>query len=171
MVAPALKARYVDVYLPSEAAKRQWEGDAKKAGMPLSRFVFEAVEAFRVAKNEKPRSDHLIKELSEAKEEVQKLRSELKLKNMLLEKLEGNVYKARYESFKEIEIGEGTRRHDEELIRILKRGKAVEGYTILKELGIDPRDTEAVKLVNNQLESLRRFGLVEEKSNGWRWIK
>ena len=144
MVVPALKARYVDVYLPSEAAKRQWEGDAKKAGMPLSRFVFEAVEAFRAAKNEKPRSDHLIKELAEAKEEVQKLRSELKLKNMLLEKLEGDVYKARYESFKEIEIGEGTRRHDEELIKILKHGKAVEGYTILKDLGIDPRDTEAV---------------------------
>ena len=170
MVAPALKARYVDVYLPSEAAKRQWEGDAKKAGMPLSRFVFEAVEAFRATKNEKPRSD-FVKELAEAKEDLQKLRSELKLKNMLLEKLEGDVYKARYESFKEIEIGEGTRRHDEELIKILKRGKAVEGYTILKELGIDPRDTEAVKLVNNQLESLRRFGLVDEKSNGWRWIK
>lgn len=170
MVAPSLKARYVDVYLPSEATKRQWEEDAKKAGIPLSRFVFEAVEAFRVAKEEKPRSD-FVKELAEVKEEVQKLRNELKLKNMLLEKLEGDVYKARYESFKEIEIGEGTRRHDEDLIKILKRGKAIEGYAILKELGIDPRDTEAVKLVDNQLESLRRFGLVEEKSIGWRWIK
>ena len=136
----------------------------------MSRFVFEAVEAFRVARDEKPKSD-LIKELAEVKEAAQKLRSELKLKNMLLEKLEGEVYKARYDSFKEIEITEGTRRHDEDLIKILKHGKAVEGYAILKELGIDPRDTEAVKLVNNQLESLRRFGLVEEKSNGWRWIK
>ena len=170
MVAPTLKARYVDVYLPSEAAKRQWAEEAKKAGIPLSRFVFEAVEAFRVAREEMPKYD-LIKELAEVKEEAQKLRSELKLKNMLLEKLEGEVYKARYDSFKEIEIGEGTRRHDEELIKILKRGKAVEGYAILKELGIDPRDTEAVKLVNNQLESLRRFGLVEEKSSSWRWIK
>ena len=170
MVAPELKKRYVDVYLPSEATKRQWEEDAKKAGLPLSKFVFEAVEAFRAASKEKPRSD-FVKELSEAKEEVQKLRSELKLKNMLLEKLEGDVYKARYESFKEIEIGEGTRRHDEELIKILKRGKAVEGYIILKDLGIDPRDTETVKLVNNQLEYLRRFGLVEETSHGWRWIK
>jgi len=170
MVAPALKARYVDVYLPSEAAKRQWEEDAKKVGLPLSRFVFEAVEAFRAAKDEKPRSD-LIKELAGIKEEAQKLRSELKLKNMLLEKLEGEVYKARYDSFKEVELGEGSRRHDEELIKILKSGKAIEGYTILKELGIDPKDTEAVKLVNNQLESLRRFGLVEEDANGWRWIK
>jgi len=53
----------------------------------------------------------------------------------------------------------------------LRRGKALEGYSILKELGIDPADTEAVKLVNNQLDSLRRFGLVEETASGWRWIK
>jgi len=170
MVAPGLKARYVDVYLPSEAAKRQWEEDAEKAGLPLSKFVFEAVEAFRSAKDERPRSD-FIKELAEVKEEAQKLRADLKLKNMLLEKLEGEVYKARYDSFKEVELAEGSRRHDEELIKILKHGKTKEGYAILKELGIDPRDTEAVKLVNNQLESLRRFGLIEEDANGWRWVK
>ena len=170
MVAPGLKARYIDVYLPSEAAKQQWEQDAKEAGIPLSRFVFEAVEAFRASKKETPRFD-FVKELAESKEELQKLRSELKLKNLLLEKLEGEVYKARYDSFKEVEISEGTRRHDEDLIKVLRRRKAVEGYAILKELGIDPRDTESVKLVNNQLESLRRFGLVEETGTGWKWIK
>ena len=170
MVAPGLKARYVDVYLPSEAAKREWEEEAKKAGLPLSKFVFEAVEAFRAAKDETPRSE-MVKELAEAKEEAQKLRSELKMKTMLLEKLDADVYKARYASFHEVEMGEGTRRHDHELIKILKRGKALEGYSILQELGIDPGETEAVKLVNNQLESLRRFGLVEETANGWRWIK
>ena len=45
---------------------------------------------------------------------------------------------------------------------ILKRGKTLDGYSILNELAIDPGEIEAVKLVNNQLESLRRFGLVEE---------
>ena len=170
MVAPGLKNRYIDVYLPSEAVKKQWEEDAKKAGLPLSKFVLEAVEAFRSAKDEKPRSD-FIKELAEIKEEAQKLRGELKLKNLLLEKLEGEVYKARYDGFKEVELGEGSRRHDEELIKILKHGKTIDGYAILKELGIDPIDTVAVKLVNNQLESLRRFGLIEEDANGWSWIK
>jgi hypothetical protein len=170
MVAPGLKTRYINVYLPSEEAKQQWEDDAKKAGIPLSRFVFEAVESFRTCRKETPRSD-FIKELAEAKEELQKLRSDLKMKNLLIEKLEGDVYKARYDSFKEVEMGEGTRRHDEDLIEVLKFGKSLDGYAILKELGIDPRDTEAVKLVNNQLESLRRFGLVEETGNGWRWIQ
>jgi len=170
MVAPGLKARYVDVYLPSENAKLEWEEEAKKAGLPLSKFVFEAVEAFRAAEDETPRSD-LVRELAEAKEEAQKLRSELKMKTLLLEKLEADIYKARYSNFQEVEMGEGTRRHDLELINILKRGKALEGYSILKELAIDPGETEAVKLVNNQLESLRRFGLVEETAKGWRWIK
>ncbi len=170
MVVPGLKARYIDVYLPSEEAKHEWEEEAKKAGLTLSKFVFEAVEAFRAAKDETPRSD-LIRDLAEAKEEAQKLRSELKMKNLLLEKLEGDVYKARYDSFKEVEMGEGTRRHDEDLIKVLRHGKALEGYAILKELGIEPRDTEAVKLVNNQLESLQRFGLVKETAQGWRWVK
>jgi hypothetical protein len=170
MVVPGLKDRYVDVYLPSKNVKLQWEEDAKKAGLPLSKFIFEAVESFRNAKSEKPRFD-LIKELAEVKEEAQKLRRELKLKNMLLEKLEGDVYKARYDSFKEVELSEGSRRHDEELIKILKNGKAIEGYAILEKLSIDPKDTEAVKLVNNQLESLRRFGLIREDANGWRWVK
>ena len=170
MVVPGLKARYVDVYLPSEAAKQEWEEEANKAGLTLSKFVFGAVEAFRAAKDETPRYE-MVKELAEAKEEAQKLRSELKMKTLLLEKLEADVYKARYASFQEVEMGEGTRRHDQELINILKRGKALEGYTILKELGIDPGETEAVKLLNNQLESLQRFGLVRETAQGWMWIK
>jgi hypothetical protein len=128
------------------------------------------VEAFRAAKDETPRSD-IVRELAEAKEESQKLRSELKMKTLLLEKLEADLYKARYANFQEVEMGEGTRRHDQELINILKRGKALEGYTILKELGIDPGETEAVKLLNNQLESLQRFGLVRETAQGWMWIK
>lgn len=170
MVAPGLKARYIDVYLPSEEAKREWEEEAKKAGLPMSKFVFEAVEAFRAAKDETPRHE-MVKELAEAREETQKLRSELKMKTLLLEKLEADVYKARYAGFQEIQMGEGTRCHDEELIKVLRRGKVLEGYSILKELAIDPGETEAVKLVNNQLESLRRFGLVEETDRGWRWTK
>jgi len=170
MVAPKLKSRYINVYLPSEKVKLEWEEDAKKAGLTLSKFVFEAVESFRTAKDDVPRFE-LVSELAETKEEIQKLRSDLKMKNLLLEKLESDVYKARYTDFAEVDVEEGSRRHDEDLIRILRRGKAIEGYAILTELGIDPRETEAVKLVNNQLESLRRFGLVEETAGGWRWIR
>lgn len=169
MVAPELKERYVNVYLPSKADKEMWGQAAKDRGVPLSKFIYEAVESFLSNDNEAPRLD-LIKELSETKEECQKLRSELRIKSILLEKLEGEVYKARYTSFTDLEMDEGTRKHDEALIRILKRGKTLDGYQILSELGINPKEVGAVKLVNNQLESLQRFGLVTETANGWRWV-
>ena len=92
------------------------------------------------------------------------------MKTLLLEKMESEIYKIRYINFQKVEMSEGTRYHDAELINLLKRGKILDGYSILKELAIDPRETEAVKLVNNQLESLRRFGLVEETAKGWKWI-
>ena len=57
MVVPMLKDRYVDVYLPSENAKLEWEEEAKKAGLPMSKFVFAAVEAFRAAKADTPKSE------------------------------------------------------------------------------------------------------------------
>jgi hypothetical protein len=169
MVVPSLKARYVDVYLPSEAAKREWEAEAKKAGLPMSKFILEAVEAFRAAQKENQRYD-MVKELAELRDENQELRRELKMKTLLIEKLEAECFKARYADFQEIDIRDGTRSHDEELIKVLKHAKVLDGYSILKKLSIDPRDTEAVKLVNNQLESLKRFGLVEETPSGWRWI-
>ena len=86
----------------------------RRLGLPLSKFAFEAVEAFRASKDETSKSE-MVRELAEAKEETQKLRSELKMKTLLLEKLEADVYKARYANFQEVEMAEGTRRHDQEL--------------------------------------------------------
>jgi hypothetical protein len=169
MVAPSLKERYTTIYFPSEEDKKRWEELAKEARVPLSKFIYEMAEKSLDDGKEAPRSE-LVRELSETKEEAQKLRSDLKIKNMLLEKLEGEVYKTRYASFSDVDSDSGKRRYDEDLIAILKgRNRAIDGYALIKELGVDPRDSEAVKLVSNQLESLRRFGLVEETGDGWRW--
>lgn len=54
---------------------------------------------------------------------------------------------------------------------ILKNSKVITDYDILKSLKIDPSDSIAVKLVSNQLEELKRFGIIKETNNGWRWIK
>jgi hypothetical protein len=77
----------------------------------MSKFVFAAMEAFRTARDETPRSE-IVRELAEIKVEAQKLRSELKMKILLLVKLEADVYKARYANIQEVEMREGTRRHD-----------------------------------------------------------
>jgi len=170
MVAPGLKERYINVYLPSAKVKEEWEEDAKKAGLTLSKYVFEAVEQFRSQDDQAYRYD-FVKELADAKDKIQELSSNLMEKNLLLEKLKAEVYESRHAGFAETDPSSGIRQHDKDLIAILKRGKVVDGYLILKELGIDPRETDVVKLVNNQLESLRRFGLVEETALGWKWMR
>ena len=79
------------------------------------------------------------------------------------------MYKLRFESFGNA-VETGTRAMDAELVKILRRGRTVSGHEILKELNIDPRDSEAVKLVRNQLEALQRYGLAKETPRGWQWL-
>jgi len=94
---------------------------------------------------------------------------ELKLKSLPLERQETELYKLRFESFGN-ERETGTRAMDVELVKILKRGRTLSGNEILKELNIDPRDSEAVKLVRNQLDTLQRYGLARETQRGWQWL-
>ena len=41
----------------------------------------------------------------------------------------------------------------------------------LSMLAEEGYDSDAVRLISNQLEELRRFGLVKETAAGWRWIR
>ena len=63
----------------------------------------------------------------------------------------------------------GIRKYERELIKIFKQRKNLRDDVILETLKIDPKDSELVKGITNQLENLRTYGLIERKSNGWRW--
>ena len=166
MPRPTYNGRQVTLYLPSVEDKLRWDALADKAGLPLARWIYETIE-HTLDQNEVPH-DELIRNLAEMREENRKLREELKSKSILLERQETELYKLRHELFKEVD-GESPRQFDTELIAVLKRGTIV-GHELLKDLHIDPRDTEATKLLSNQLEILRKYGLVKETASGWRWI-
>ncbi len=168
MARPELNEKSVFVYLPTKADKERWENAAKDKRVTLSKFVYETVENSMAGEARVPR-DEIAKELSEIKEENRKLKEELKLKSLVLDKYETELYKLRHASFEESDEFQGIRGHGE-LTSLLKRGRVLKGYEILKELGVDPKDSDAAKLISNQLEALRRFGLVEEITRGWRWI-
>jgi hypothetical protein len=87
-----------------------------------------------------------------------------------LEKCRTELYKVKYGAFAEVNRP-GRRQLDVELVTILRRGQLVESFAILKELRINPADSDAVKLVENQIAVLRGFGLVKETANGWRWVE
>lgn len=45
-----IRERCVNVYLPTKDLVQEWKDDAEKAGMPVSRYVFEVVERHRHSK-------------------------------------------------------------------------------------------------------------------------
>ncbi|MGD0955064.1 MAG: hypothetical protein ABR985_22210 [Methanotrichaceae archaeon] len=135
----------------------------------MNNYIIEMVEKSRRSENFDPRPN-LSKELSDLKEENTKLRNELRIKELILQKYESELYVLRHEAFSD-QDQQGQREYDERLVVALRRGRTMGEKEIYSELGIDPRDAEAVKLVSNQLKGLTRYGLIEETSRGWRWIK
>jgi hypothetical protein len=163
------KSRYIYLYLPSSEDKKRWDKLASEEGVPLSKFVIEIVENALMEESEfKPRTE-MIKELGSLRDEVRKLRDDLKLKNIVIDKYEAEI--KRYRSAAFLEGGyEGAREYNQELVELLKGKRVIDSYRILEELGIDPRETDLVKAVSYQLDNLEAYGLVESTPRGWRWI-
>jgi hypothetical protein len=157
------------IYPPSKELIEEWRAASKERGTSLNNYIIEMVEKSRHLENNNPRPD-LSRENSELKEENRKLRDDLRIKELILEKYESELYKVRYGTFSDLDK-QGQRGFDEKLVVALKRGRMMSDRDIYSELGIDPRDAEAVRLVSNQLKGLLRYGLIEETPRGWRWIK
>jgi hypothetical protein len=157
------------IYPPSKELLEEWRSESKKKGTSLNNYVVEMVEKSRRSDNSDQRRD-LSKELSGLKEENAKLRNELRIKELILQKYESELYVLRNKAFSDPDQ-QGPREYDEKLVVALRRGRPMDERALYSELGIDPRDAEAIKLVSNQLKGLIRYGLIEETSRGWRWIK
>jgi hypothetical protein len=169
MVKPELAERYCNIYFPSKEDKHRWEKVAEEKGVPLSRFVYETIEDSLAGETDAPRYE-MVKELEQLREENRKQREELKLKTLVLEKYETDLFKLKHEAFSKPAEFDGVRRYSGELVEMLKHGRIINGHEILRRLSIDPEDSESVKLVSNQLQNLQGFGLVKETSSGWKWI-
>jgi hypothetical protein len=167
MPRPSHFSRQFLIYLPTEKDLDNWKELAKAAGISLNKYIYEMVERGRV--EALPRTD-LIKEISELREENQKQREELKLKSLVLEKYETELFKFKHESFLQPEF-QGTQQFSEALVNLLKKGRTYSGQELLKSLNIDPKDSEAVRIVHGQLQILQDFKLIEEIVTGWRWIE
>lgn len=135
----------------------------------MNNYIIEMVEKSRHLEITNPRPD-LSKENSELKEENRRLRDDLRIKELILQKHESELYTLRHSAFSDLDE-QGQKEYDKKLVLALRRGKTLSDHEIYSELGIDPRDGNAVKLVSNQLKGLMRYGLIEETLLGWRWVK
>ena len=79
------------------------------------------------------------------------------------------LYKAKFGNYIAPSRG-GLGRFDKQIVNILQTGVAMDIIGFIKGLRIDPNDSEAVAIVEKQIELLHAVGFVENTPNGWRWI-
>lgn len=159
--------RTADVYFDSAEELEELKQAAEASGCSISRYILEKIRKGLSPDQDHPRPD-LSKELEEVKAENGDLKREVLQQATQIERYENELYKLRHAAFSQAGMDEGAREHD--LMALLREGRTINAYDLQKLLGIDPGDSEAMRLVSNQLETLRRFGLVKETTGGWRWI-
>jgi len=160
--------RIATIYFPSEQVLQDWAMLAGASDCSLSKYIFEMVSKSQAA-SKSPSQPNISKDLEELRKENRMLKKDNQEKILLLEHYETELFKARNKAYLDIDSDE-SRAYDTRLVEMLRQGKTIDSYRILIDLGIDPGDSEAVKMVKNQLEELRRFNLVKETPAGWRWI-
>jgi predicted DNA-binding protein len=169
-----IKERAIYVYLPSHEMVQRWKRLAKKQGTSISKFVIEHVES-SIKEEEGRGSDfkarsELLKQIQELEEENSKLKKDVDVLRLALERLEEELRGYRAKPFLE-EGFSGLRGFERKLIETLRHRGSVRGEDLLGLLDIDPRDRELTTSVYRQLKLLEAYGLVEALPDGWRWKK
>ena len=87
-----------------------------------------------------------------------------------LEKKETEIFKLRHGAFLQQDF-QGPISYSKPLIELIQQGKTWTEEDLLKELHIDPKDGDAMRITARQLEELAKFGLVRKEPNGWMWAE
>jgi hypothetical protein len=86
------------------------------------------------------------------------------------EKKETEIFKLRHGAFLQQDF-QGSISYSKPLIEVIQQGKTWTEEDLLKELHIDPKDGEAMRITTRQLEELAKFGLVRKEPEGWKWTE
>lgn len=161
------RGRRTEIYFPSEDFLKKWKGWAKAAKTPLSSWIFETVE--RVMDDSGEPIQDIAKERSSLQDENRKLRRDLENATTLMEAYKTEAFNLRNEIFLQKDL-RGRGQFDDRLVAVLRRGGVWRSRDLLKELDVDAKDVDAIQIVVKQLQTLQDIGIVQEGSNGWRWV-
>lgn len=167
----SINDRRVDVYLNSVEKKEQWSELAAEADMSLSKFVQACVEYANSQGG--PDFLDLGGQAGEIQELQQKLREKEKTieeKDVMIEKLRTELKQQHSKPFLKEDF-EGRRQFDTELIEILKHSDRIQSEEILRQLNVDTQNVDLIQAIQEQLNQLEQYGLVEETVHGWKWVE
>jgi hypothetical protein len=85
-----------------------------------------------------------------------------------LERKETEIFKLRHGGFLQQDL-QGPISYSKPLIELIQQGNHWTEENLLRELNIDSKDSDAVKITARQLERLAKFGLVRKEEKGWVW--
>ncbi len=163
--------RRVDLYPKSWEQRKRWESAAKKAGMPLSKFLALLIDdALESSPTEnKKQVNKLKQELITQSDEIKELNRELSRVKKLLSMQEDELEEYRNNAFTD-KTYTGVRVFNRELIDTLRRsGTAFSNEDLLKRVGVSPTEPDKVKAISAQLEALLACELISFSPKGWRW--
>ncbi len=164
------RERYVWLYCHSVEDKKRYHELAEAAGVPLSKYLLGIIDDALAAKEDPGNRAATVRELDALKEENKELREDLRLRNMLIERLEAENKKHKEAAFLNPSFT-GMREYDPEIVNAIKDHGPIQTPRLLERLNIDPGDLNAIEALSRQLENLEAVGLVKRSSNGWMWAK
>lgn len=165
-----IKKRRVDVYLPSELQKERWNKYARKMRTPLSKLIISVMETHMGEGLPDTVNERLtLKSENEALlKENEVIRTEKIRLEKFVELLEREMNRS--QSISMMDNGQGFRKYNRKLVDLLQNSSIpIPHNEILRELHINPIDTDVVQGISKQLESLSEFGLIKYTVKGWKW--
>jgi hypothetical protein len=166
-----MKNKAIYVYSKSPQMATEWKTLAKKAGLSISKFVVEHVENSIKSTDRNVTSRlELITENSKLKDELAAMEKRLHRQDSLIEKLEEDLRQSRASIFLQ-ETDTGIKDYERKLVDLLREPGNHSNEEILRRLGINQTEVDAIKAVSAQLENLQAYGAVRVTSKGWTWVE
>ncbi len=162
------RERYIWLYTKSIEDKQRYQALADEAKAPLSKFLLSVIEDALAARDNEQTGPATVKELQTLRAENMKLREDLRLRSMLIDKLEDE--NRRFQSERWMKEGyDGIRDYDPLLIDLLKTRGPIQPGRLFEALEIEP-NTDRIEAVSRQLEALETSGLITLTARGWKWL-
>ena len=165
MADPKYNGHRVEVILPSKEYAEKWKARAKASGLSMSSFIFEIIEK---SEDYSPAQTSSAKDLEVIRKENRELRKDLVNAKRDAERANTELFKLKNAIYLQ---DRGLFPIEKRLLDALKSGGTWPERELLKELEIDPRDVDVIKLLNIQLQHFQDYGLIMETPYGWRWMK
>ena len=169
MVKPDRK-RYIWLYCHSVEDKKRYQELANEAGIPLSKYLLGIIDDALATKEDSENRVTIVKELDALKEENKKLRDDLRMRVILIERLEDENKKHKEAAFLNPSFT-GMREYNPEIIEAIKNFGPIRTPKLLEKLNMDSGDIQGLEALSIQLENLESHGLVERSPRGWMWAK